>query len=100
HTSWPRDWSSDVCSSDLKGPGIQLIADGVPTSVDIVRADPLGCSPPPLGCPPGGTSDPRNPGVPLRMIGYFAIITSAAGQSYVRSEERRVGKEGRAGWST
>src|SRR5439155_7960729 len=19
HTSWPRDWSSDVCSSDLKG---------------------------------------------------------------------------------
>src|SRR5579884_2737737 len=21
HTRWPRDWSSDVCSSDLSGPG-------------------------------------------------------------------------------
>src|SRR6266702_6344814 len=21
HTRWPRDWSSDVCSSDLLGPG-------------------------------------------------------------------------------
>src|SRR6266508_3621539 len=21
HTRWPRDWSSDVCSSDLCGPG-------------------------------------------------------------------------------
>src|SRR5207253_5008403 len=22
HTRWPRDWSSDVCSSDLGSPGI------------------------------------------------------------------------------
>src|SRR5439155_18963598 len=22
HTSWPRDWSSDVCSSDLKEPRV------------------------------------------------------------------------------
>src|SRR5215510_13311012 len=22
HTRWPRDWSSDVCSSDLPGPGL------------------------------------------------------------------------------
>src|SRR5690625_1133439 len=22
HTSWPRDWSSDVCSSDLGGVGV------------------------------------------------------------------------------
>src|SRR5690625_6966672 len=22
HTSWPRDWSSDVCSSDLAIPGL------------------------------------------------------------------------------
>src|SRR5690625_7460473 len=26
HTSWPRDWSSDVCSSDLT-PAVQLQAD-------------------------------------------------------------------------
>src|SRR5207253_6492646 len=30
HTSWPRDWSSDVCSSDL-GAGVLLRGrDGVP----------------------------------------------------------------------
>src|SRR5690625_2097170 len=26
HTSWPRDWSSDVCSSDL-GPGLRFVRD-------------------------------------------------------------------------
>src|SRR5690625_6623046 len=34
HTRWPRDWSSDVCSSDLKtcmrvGKLIQLVFDGL-----------------------------------------------------------------------
>src|SRR5690625_2653502 len=24
HTRWPRDWSSDVCSSDLEGPGLLI----------------------------------------------------------------------------
>src|SRR5690625_6818317 len=28
HTSWPRDWSSDVCSSDLS-PGFGLVGLGV-----------------------------------------------------------------------
>src|SRR5690625_4308261 len=30
HTRWPRDWSSDVCSSDLrvKCPGIEIVVPG------------------------------------------------------------------------
>src|SRR5690625_4010218 len=27
HTSWPRDWSSDVCSSDLLGKAVKTAAD-------------------------------------------------------------------------
>src|SRR5207253_8632236 len=30
HTRWPRDWSSDVCSSDLLSP--QLSSSGAPAS--------------------------------------------------------------------
>src|SRR5207253_8252874 len=28
HTRWPRDWSSDVCSSDLASDDNDLLADG------------------------------------------------------------------------
>src|SRR5207253_7567960 len=28
HTRWPRDWSSDVCSSDLAGQGDEAVAAG------------------------------------------------------------------------
>src|SRR5439155_12876460 len=35
HTRWPRDWSSDVCSSDLASEGRMTIpiADGTPGGV-------------------------------------------------------------------
>src|SRR5690625_7762329 len=55
HTRWPRDWSSDVCSSDLW------------------VVDPLREISPRLGL---------KPTIPQR------------------SEERRVGKEGRTRWSS
>src|SRR5690625_7843735 len=60
HTSWPRDWSSDVCSSDLTLP---QTAGGVYISL--------------------GES----------------LVVNYGGQGrlkYLRSEERRVGKECRA----
>ncbi|HUS33142.1 MAG TPA: hypothetical protein VMZ53_31790 [Kofleriaceae bacterium] len=49
-----------------RGPGIELIGDAVPTSVDFFRADSQGV-----------TNDV------LRLIGHFAMITAAAGQTYV-----------------
>src|SRR5579884_4051425 len=30
HTRWPRDWSSDVCSSDLRGPRTAELAEARP----------------------------------------------------------------------
>src|SRR5439155_11162402 len=59
HTRWPRDWSSDVCSSDL----------------------------------PTRLSHPRSPRAPDVVHGLLA------GEAARRSEERRVGKECRSGWS-
>src|SRR5437870_6161713 len=61
HTRWPRDWSSDVCSSDLV--------------MVLQRAGRL----------------ERRPGATARAWRFAA-------QSLLRSEERRVGKEGRFGW--
>lgn len=53
-----------------KGPGIELIGDAIATSVEIFRVDPV-------------DGDSRAPGTPARMIGYFAIVTAANGQTYV-----------------
>src|SRR5690625_8053105 len=39
HTRWPRDWSSDVCSSDLVRPG----TGGRPSHPDLSAAEGLGC---------------------------------------------------------
>src|SRR5690606_40376317 len=38
HTIFSRDWSSDVCSSDLKGPGDALIGASLNTSGSLVMA--------------------------------------------------------------
>src|SRR5439155_17150611 len=87
HTRWPRDWSSDVCSSDL--------------GLDRLLADLLGD----LGHPV--SEEPRRVG-PRRLVagalgdrarepreGAAGRLAEAGGG---RSEERRVGKEGRARW--
>src|SRR5207253_8561548 len=77
HTRWPREWSSDVCSSDLSTctwPGRKETPRGSSTC----RA----------------TAEPSAAGRPqLRS-------TSCAPSCHeVRSEERRVGKECRSRWS-
>src|SRR5439155_15403481 len=72
HTRWPRDWSSDVCSSDLtKG-----------TAESLYRL--------------------QNDAAAIQSIAidYAApLITSALTLAGMRSEERRVGKECRSRWS-
>ena len=49
-----------------RGPGIQLVGDAIPTSVDVTRTEPIG-----------------EPMEPLRMIGYFGMITASNGRVYV-----------------
>src|SRR5437870_8724834 len=78
HTRWPRDWSSDVCSSDLEEPGDfaaqLLILESEDPDKDVVM----------YVNSPGG-----------EITGLFAIYDT---MQYIkpRSEERRVGKECRS----
>jgi hypothetical protein len=53
-----------------KGPGIELIGDAIPTSVDVFKIDAV-------------DGDTRLPGTPTRMIGYFGVITAANGAVYM-----------------
>src|SRR5207245_8702583 len=80
HTRCYRDWSSDVCSSDL----------GEAQLAGAERVEAVGSS-----------------GVvvvdPVEAVGLVAGAARAVGarRAEVRSEERRVGKEGRnGGWQT
>src|SRR5438067_10529197 len=82
HTRSKRDWSSDVCSSDLPG--------HVP---DLRAREPEGRS--------------RQDGQTLAQLGRTAAEPRRSGREAVevrtlseRSEERRVGKECRSRWST
>src|SRR5690625_7763299 len=71
HTRWPRDWSSDVCSSDLRRYVKHEGGFGSGT---------WSVSPRQEGAPEPGRLPPD-------------------GGSRLRSEERRVGKECRIGWA-
>src|SRR5690606_39586465 len=82
HTRFSRDWSSDVCSSDL---ALVLGAGIVGVSVALhLQARGLSVALIDRGEPGGETS-----------YGNAGFIELSA----IRSEERRVGKEGRAGGS-
>src|SRR5687768_17665941 len=85
HTRCSRDWSSDVCSSDLED-GAGALTGFTSFRPDVVLLD--------LMLPDmTGVEVCRE----LRRTSETPIIVlSAIGD---RSEERRVGKEGRARWS-
>src|SRR5207253_5066457 len=100
HTRWPRDWSSDVCSSDLT-----FAAAKVASSVYPKLALPSGLS---------GKDVTHDEAIAKAYDDDPLVFKSATArwftetrlaQAHVldnRSEERRVGKEGRArrggGW--
>src|SRR5206468_5258943 len=71
HTRSDRDWSSDVCSSDLARPSSWA---SPTSSAALAGAAGTSASPPPSAAIGGAASRPRS--------------------SRTRSEERRVGKEG------
>src|SRR5260370_26109591 len=84
HTRFKCDWSSDVCSSDLRMelPALQPRAVAAPSAAQpALAADRLAQGPaPPL------------PAAPARRAGHQPVPAR-------RSEERRVGKECRSRWS-
>src|SRR5256885_13182633 len=84
HTRLQGDWSSDVCSSDLSM-GVIEPARGLYATIGMA-ADPV----------------PRGPVALLSQSGAIAssLLSRALEQGIgLRSEERRVGKEGRSRWS-
>src|SRR5262249_58414724 len=82
HTRLVSDWSSDVCSSDL-GSGVFLVF-GI-----IARR----------GAAAGALADPVPQALVITGIVVAFAATALAVALMVRSEERRVGKEGRGGWA-
>src|SRR5262245_62412018 len=85
HTSCLSDWSSDVCSSDLVASEKQLVDDPEDMAIEpigtVVTTDSFCCFIPSLGFPGAGVlrTDP------------------VSGED---RKSRRVGKEGRSGWSS
>src|SRR5207253_7331458 len=95
HTRWPRDWSSDVCSSDLPSP---------PPSSGPGNPPPPGSG---LGNPAPPAADTYDMLVWMTMSADLSANHHMAGTAnplytsilsdrfFWRSEERRVGKEWR-----
>lgn len=54
----------------VRGPGIELIGDAIPLSVDVTRVDKW-------------QDEGRLPGDPTRLIGYFGLIAGSNGRVYV-----------------
>src|SRR5207249_9235015 len=92
HTRSKRDWSSDVCSSDL-GVMIYLAYNLYARRIDrdVLRPDPKKATPARMYMD-GVDFMPTSRSV---LYGYHFKSIAAAGP--IRSEERRVGKECR-GW--
>src|SRR3712207_7996343 len=88
HTRYWRDWSSDVCSSDLLTEGEiarWLVAEGDEVAEDqpLVEVQ----------------TDKTTVEIPSPAAGKVARILVGEGDTVPRSEERRVGKECRSRWS-
>src|SRR5258705_4267069 len=87
HTRCLSDWSSDVCSSDLGGVIRALLAEGRVWIAATVRGmdNPAFCK--------QGSDHPSAKAFPLDKSPRQVAMLDP------RSEERRVGKEGRSRWS-
>src|SRR5207249_7927290 len=90
HTRSKRDWSSDVCSSDLTQIG-QLIVDLLQNRPDLLflTGREFHLRPPAIG-------RIRKPAPRVAVSSHF--IFGRSHDEKCRSEERRVGKECRSRW--
>src|SRR5690606_41198335 len=88
HTRFSRDWSSDVCSSDLPILAA-LVLSGLEETLKRVLSDGYLVA-------YGVVLVVSILFMPRGLVGLFKRLTRRGGGT--RSEERRVGKEGRGRW--
>src|SRR5207249_6331188 len=91
HTRSKRDWSSDVCSSDLKAEA-RITGEFYLNAIHVMEgATALGDGPPAKTLPQSGRAAPTEA---FEVYGnYVALPLAEAFNIEYRSEERRVGKE-------
>src|SRR5207253_8123144 len=97
HTRWPRDWSSDVCSSDLTGPAgsdplFLLYKVSVSGGVSVFQIPPFNNATVTVTACDAAFGAQTCSGTQLAKV--------VASTPDPRSEERRVGKECRSRWSS
>src|SRR3712207_8919110 len=85
HTRYWRDWSSDVCSSDLLFKHFATVAESVEVPVVIYNLPML-------------TGIDLSPSLIARMAAECPNVSGLKDTVTERSEERRVGKECRSRW--
>src|SRR5690606_40526464 len=91
HTRFSRDWSSDVCSSDLNFNRANVCEDDA-VVFENTSTTPYGTLSSFWEFGDGFTSVDDNPSYTYPGFGTFNVTLVS------RSEERRVGKECRCGW--
>src|SRR5690348_18060674 len=93
HTRWTGDWSPDVCSSDLANGGLR----GIGHRGGFVGGRQLDQGVRRHGRARGRQEEKgRQSGGDRDRVVLGAVVRRRSGH---RSEERRVGKEGRSGWA-
>src|SRR5439155_8850142 len=90
HTRWPRDWSSDVCSSDLAAGGLEL-------RLDEHERLPAGRGERERRRQRLADADERHVARD-ELRGERKLLERPCVHALERSEERRVGKECRCRW--
>src|SRR5207253_8365589 len=92
HTSWPRDWSSDVCSSDLL-----RLTQLVEELLLLARADASVDTPLLASEVEAVPEESAHREPPVELDHAVLQMVRQLRRRLSRSEERRVGKEWRAG---
>src|SRR5437660_5520190 len=99
HTRWPRDWSSDVCSSDLGTGALRVFGKTIMVDPPAIGSGPPRGAAQEIGIEFGQAVHPdqRHVAVELLLEDPHRVLDA---RDAARSEERRVGKECRSAAET